>query len=37
MQKITPFLWYSNEAEEAAAFYAWPTPIARRPGAHRMR
>lgn len=22
MQKITPFLWYSNEAEEAAAFYA---------------
>ena len=22
IQKITPFLWYSNEAEEAAAFYA---------------
>jgi predicted 3-demethylubiquinone-9 3-methyltransferase (glyoxalase superfamily) len=22
MQKITPFLWYSNEAEEAAALYA---------------
>jgi predicted 3-demethylubiquinone-9 3-methyltransferase (glyoxalase superfamily) len=22
MQKITPFLWYSNQAEEAAAFYA---------------
>jgi len=22
MQKITPFLWYSSEAEEAAAFYA---------------
>lgn len=22
MQKITPFLWYSNEAEEAAEFYA---------------
>jgi hypothetical protein len=22
MQKITPFLWYSKEAEEAAAFYA---------------
>ena len=22
MQKITPFLWYSTEAEEAAAFYA---------------
>lgn len=22
MQKITPFLWYSNAAEEAAAFYA---------------
>jgi predicted 3-demethylubiquinone-9 3-methyltransferase (glyoxalase superfamily) len=22
MQKITPFLWYSREAEEAAAFYA---------------
>ncbi|CAB3697196.1 VOC family protein [Paraburkholderia rhynchosiae] len=21
VQKITPFLWYSNEAEEAAAFY----------------
>jgi predicted 3-demethylubiquinone-9 3-methyltransferase (glyoxalase superfamily) len=22
MQKITPFLWYSDEAEQAAAFYA---------------
>jgi len=22
MQKIIPFLWYSNQAEEAAAFYA---------------
>lgn len=22
MQKITPFLWYSRQAEEAAAFYA---------------
>lgn len=22
MQKITPFLWYAKEAEEAAAFYA---------------
>jgi predicted 3-demethylubiquinone-9 3-methyltransferase (glyoxalase superfamily) len=22
IQKITPFLWYSEEAEEAAAFYA---------------
>jgi predicted 3-demethylubiquinone-9 3-methyltransferase (glyoxalase superfamily) len=22
MQKITPFLWYSNQAEEAATFYA---------------
>jgi predicted 3-demethylubiquinone-9 3-methyltransferase (glyoxalase superfamily) len=22
IQKITPFLWYTNEAEEAAAFYA---------------
>ena len=22
IRKITPFLWYSNEAEEAAAFYA---------------
>ena len=22
IQKITPFLWYANEAEEAAAFYA---------------
>ena len=22
MQKITPFLWYSTEAEQAAAFYA---------------
>lgn len=21
-QKFTPFLWYSKEAEEAAAFYA---------------
>jgi len=22
MQEITPFLWFTNEAEEAAAFYA---------------
>ncbi|MCA8395770.1 VOC family protein [Burkholderia vietnamiensis] len=22
IQKITPFLWYTTEAEEAAAFYA---------------
>jgi predicted 3-demethylubiquinone-9 3-methyltransferase (glyoxalase superfamily) len=26
MQKITPFLWYSKEAEEAAAFYACLSP-----------
>lgn len=29
MQKITPFLWYSNEAEEAAAFYASLFPDSR--------
>jgi len=29
MQKITPFLWYSNEAEEAAAFYASVFPDSR--------
>lgn len=29
MQKITPFLWYSNEAEEAAAFYASIFPDSR--------
>ena len=22
MQKITPFLWYDDQAEEAASFYA---------------
>ena len=27
MQKITPFLWYSKEAQEAAAFYASIFPI----------
>jgi len=26
MQKITPFLWYAKEAEEAAAFYAATFP-----------
>jgi predicted 3-demethylubiquinone-9 3-methyltransferase (glyoxalase superfamily) len=26
MQKITPFLWYTSEAEEAAAFYARTFP-----------
>ena len=26
MQKIVPFLWYSNQAEEAAAFYAATFP-----------
>ena len=29
MQKITPFLWYSNEAEEAAQFYASIFPESR--------
>ena len=29
MQKITPFLWYSSEAEEAAAFYASVFPDSR--------
>ena len=29
MQKITPFLWYSKEAEEAAAFYAGIFPDSR--------
>ncbi|WP_114814260.1 VOC family protein [Paraburkholderia kururiensis] len=29
IQKITPFLWYSSEAEEAAAFYAGIFPDSR--------
>ena len=29
MQKITPFLWYSKDAEEAAAFYASIFPDSR--------
>jgi predicted 3-demethylubiquinone-9 3-methyltransferase (glyoxalase superfamily) len=29
MQKITPFLWYSSQAEEAAAFYASVFPNSR--------
>ncbi len=29
MQKITPFLWYSREAEEAASFYASIFPDSR--------
>ena len=29
MQKITPFLWYNREAEEAAAFYASIFPDSR--------
>jgi predicted 3-demethylubiquinone-9 3-methyltransferase (glyoxalase superfamily) len=29
MQKITPFLWYSTQAEEAAAFYASIFPDSR--------
>jgi predicted 3-demethylubiquinone-9 3-methyltransferase (glyoxalase superfamily) len=29
MQKMTPFLWYSKEAEEAAAFYASIFPDSR--------
>ena len=29
MQKITPFLWYTKEAEEAAAFYAGIFPDSR--------
>ena len=29
MQKITPFLWYAKEAEQAAAFYASIFPQSR--------
>src|SRR3954469_21201719 len=29
MQKITPFLWYAKEAEEAAAFYCSIFPNSR--------
>ena len=29
MAKITPFLWYSTQAEEAAAFYASIFPDSR--------
>ncbi|WP_258007993.1 VOC family protein, partial [Burkholderia pseudomallei] len=29
IQKITPFLWYSTQAEEAAAFYAGVFPDSR--------
>lgn len=29
MQKITPFLWYSSQAEEAAAFYTALFPDSR--------
>ena len=29
MQKITPFLWYAQEAEEAAAFYTSIFPNSR--------
>jgi predicted 3-demethylubiquinone-9 3-methyltransferase (glyoxalase superfamily) len=29
MQKITPFLWYSKEAEEAAGFYVSVFPDSR--------
>jgi predicted 3-demethylubiquinone-9 3-methyltransferase (glyoxalase superfamily) len=29
MQKITPFLWYATEAEEAASFYASIFPDSR--------
>ena len=29
MQKITPFLWYAKEAEQAAAFYASVFPNSR--------
>ena len=29
MQKITPFLWYAKEAEEAATFYASVFPDSR--------
>jgi len=29
MQKITPFLWYAKEAEEAASFYAATFPDSR--------
>ncbi|MET5116815.1 VOC family protein, partial [Burkholderia pseudomallei] len=29
IQKITPFLWYSTQAEDAAAFYAGVFPDSR--------
>jgi predicted 3-demethylubiquinone-9 3-methyltransferase (glyoxalase superfamily) len=29
IQKITPFLWYTTEAEDAAAFYAGIFPNSR--------
>ena len=29
MQKITPFLWYAKEAEEAAKFYSSVFPDSR--------
>jgi predicted 3-demethylubiquinone-9 3-methyltransferase (glyoxalase superfamily) len=29
MQKITPFLWYATQAEEAAAFYVSVFPDSR--------
>lgn len=32
MQKITPFLWFCNEAEEASAFYASVFPDSRLTG-----
>ena len=29
MQKITPFFWYTKNAEEAAAFYAGIFPVSK--------
>ena len=37
MQKITPFLWYAKEAEEAAAFYASIFPDSHVTGVPRCR
>lgn len=37
IQKITPFLWYSTEAEEAARFYASIFPDSRVIGAWAMQ
>jgi hypothetical protein len=36
IQKITPFLWYSKEAEEAAAFYTAILVRRHRPAGARL-